>query len=153
MSSNKQIARDELEALERRRFRLELRRTTRQWEMKLKRDRSAAAKLRHNKKKPVLAGRDWKWLSLQDPEWRYLLEYHYKRCERGNIDADFLTHLWKMQEGRCAYCEGEINRGTRVLEHMQPLCRGGINNKTNVAFACWDCNTRKGTQTYQEFVP
>ena len=40
----------------------------------------------------------------------------------------------------------------RVLEHHRPIYRGGKNSKSNVSWACWDCNTRKGIQTYDEFM-
>jgi 5-methylcytosine-specific restriction endonuclease McrA len=77
--------------------------------------------------------------------------FHYKRTPEGDIDGEFLQHLWDMQGGRCSYCGDEMRSNTISLEHMKPIYRGGGNWKENVVFACWDCNSRKGIKTVEQF--
>lgn len=38
-----------------------------------------------------------------------------------------------------------------TLEHVAPLSRGGSHTWTNVALACWQCNTRKNKSTPDEW--
>ena len=97
-------------------------------------------------------GRPWSWFAAQPRKFRYLLRYHYERCQIGDIDGEFLQYLLDAQERRCCYCECELTFDNRILEHHRPIYRGGKNTRDNVSWACWDCNTKKGTQTYDEFM-
>src|SRR5690606_1208174 len=38
-----------------------------------------------------------------------------------------------------------------VLEHKTPLSRGGAHSLDNCATACWECNSRKGAKTEEEY--
>jgi 5-methylcytosine-specific restriction endonuclease McrA len=50
----------------------------------------------------------------------------------------------------CAYC-GVENVPLQV-EHIRPRGRGGSNRFSNLTLACEPCNTRKGTQSIEEFL-
>jgi 5-methylcytosine-specific restriction endonuclease McrA len=109
---------------------------------------------RAKKKRNRYLRRKYGKLSIsQEGKWRFLLAFHYKRKRRGfNLTGAFLDRLWAVQEGRCAYCECELGGSdSHVLEHMTPLCRGGLSTEDNVCFACVDCNTRKYDRTAEEF--
>jgi hypothetical protein len=50
--------------------------------------------------------------------------------------------------GRCAYC-GSNDR--IEADHRTPLCRGGLNEISNILPACRHCNRRKHRRTEEEF--
>lgn len=59
---------------------------------------------------------------------------------------EYLLSKWGR---RCAYCGAE---GVPLqVEHIVPRARGGSNRVSNLTLACAACNTRKGTQTAEEF--
>ena len=58
----------------------------------------------------------------------------------------YLLEKW---ERRCAYC-GATGVGLQI-EHIVPRARGGSDRVSNLTLACEPCNTRKGTQTAEEF--
>lgn len=51
--------------------------------------------------------------------------------------------------GRCEYCQTPANYSPSPFpsEHIQPSSKGGIDDLTNVAFACNGCNWYKGNKT------
>lgn len=60
-------------------------------------------------------------------------------------------HEWRAiliaHKGACAYCGGP----PESLDHVIPLCRGGLHSPTNVVPACKRCNFEKRTMTGEEF--
>ena len=52
---------------------------------------------------------------------------------------------------KCIYCNRELTNKEATLEHKQPISRGGINDKENLAIACPHCNYSKGNKTVLEF--
>lgn len=61
--------------------------------------------------------------------------------------AEWLT-LVTACGGRCSYCGAE---GPLTADHRMPLSRGGSNSIDNILPACRRCNSRKHTQTEDEF--
>lgn len=59
--------------------------------------------------------------------------------------------LYRSQGGVCAYCETELG-GVFHVDHMVPLSRGGSNWPENLAVTCPSCNSRKQSQTAEEFM-
>lgn len=82
--------------------------------------------------------------------------------------------VYSRQDGRCAYCERDlqpidvwkpvvqaamdpalwnnrVNTGIPVLEHRVPVSRGGGYDLDNLCYACRRCNQRKGIRTAEEF--
>lgn len=52
---------------------------------------------------------------------------------------------------RCRYCGRRSGPDVQlVIDHIIPLCRGGGHEISNLAAACWDCNTGKGRRTIGE---
>lgn len=51
----------------------------------------------------------------------------------------------------CHYCGVTLTRETATKEHIVPLSRGGADAASNIALACPDCNTRRGSGDYQAF--
>ena len=52
---------------------------------------------------------------------------------------------------KCAYCGGELDIKSLVVEHEKPLCRGGNNDIYNLLPSCAFCNHKKGSKTSFEF--
>lgn len=64
----------------------------------------------------------------------------------GHVDEFSLEEVLRIQGGLCAYC-GTAPATTR--DHVKPLARGGRDHISNIVGACWPCNSRKGTQTWE----
>lgn len=59
---------------------------------------------------------------------------------------EYLLEKWMRQ---CAYCK---KTGLPLqIEHIVPRSRGGSDRASNLTLACEACNSRKGTQTAEEF--
>lgn len=56
------------------------------------------------------------------------------------------TRLLQRDGGVCAYCGGPA----RTVDHVVPVCRGGMSDWLNTVAACWKCNNRKGSRTLGE---
>jgi 5-methylcytosine-specific restriction endonuclease McrA len=52
----------------------------------------------------------------------------------------------------CYLCLKPIEFGQDSLEHKQPLSRGGINARDNLAIAHRSCNCKKNDKTLEEFI-
>lgn len=84
-------------------------------------------------------------------------EYYQRRRARlavvNNLTAAQIRKQREIQNGRCAYGSHALdNRGHGHVDHKQPLCKGGHNTAANIVISCSQCNLRKGTKTYDEFV-
>lgn len=64
-----------------------------------------------------------------------------KNCE-GSHTADDVQWLLKTQKYKCAVCRCDISNGYHV-DHIEPLVRGGSNDKTNLQVLCPTCNNQK----------
>lgn len=55
----------------------------------------------------------------------------------------------------CAYClmPQELLPSTLTMDHVIPLCRGGVHSKDNLVPACLHCNCAKGKKLVSEWVP
>lgn len=54
-----------------------------------------------------------------------------------------------LNSGPCVYCgEGFF---PRTVDHVLPVSRGGTDSRSNLAPACWPCNTEKLTFTPDEW--
>lgn len=51
---------------------------------------------------------------------------------------------------RCCYCGAE--HVPLQVEHIDPRAKGGTNRISNLCLACEPCNTKKGTQSIQDFL-
>jgi len=77
-------------------------------------------------------------------------EIHGEQYQKGTLHGTELrAYLLNKWEGKCAYCGKE---GSLEIEHLVPRSRGGSNRVSNLVVACRACNTKKGTQTLEEFL-
>jgi uncharacterized protein YdaU (DUF1376 family) len=68
----------------------------------------------------------------------------------GHLSRDEWEAIVRRHGGKCAYC-GQITHRP-VMDHKTPHCRGGRHDASNVVPACVNCNARKGSQTFEEFM-
>ncbi len=50
----------------------------------------------------------------------------------------------------CFYCKKVFLISTLTVEHIIPLCLGGISSDDNLTLACAPCNQERGKQVWQE---
>jgi len=67
----------------------------------------------------------------------------------GNFTPEEFRLKCEAYDNRCFYCDCEE---VLVADHTTPLSRGGSDNIENIVPSCADCNNRKHTMTYDEFV-
>ncbi|MFH5773568.1 HNH endonuclease [Paracoccus sp. NGMCC 1.201697] len=59
------------------------------------------------------------------------------------------ARLYARDGNACHYCGGGENL---TLDHMLPQSRGGDDSDENLVTCCRNCNSSKGTKTYDEFL-
>ena len=57
--------------------------------------------------------------------------------------------IYQRDEGCCCQCGADVTLGSRVLDHIRPLSRGGGHDDDNLQTLCKACSDRKtaGEQT------
>jgi len=73
------------------------------------------------------------------------------KLKRKTLSSNKRAKVWRSNNGLCFYCNREITFYEMVAEHKIPLSRGGLNNLSNLAPSCVDCDTEKGSKTAAEF--
>lgn len=68
-----------------------------------------------------------------------------RRREGAKLPASVARDLFRLQKGKCAICRCKLPKGYH-LDHIEPLARGGTNDRHNVQLLCPTCNTRKGAK-------
>lgn len=63
----------------------------------------------------------------------------------GKHTAADIKEFFSLQRGKCACCRASIKRGYHV-DHIEPLARGGSNDRANIQLLCPTCNLRKGAK-------
>ncbi len=91
-----------------------------------------------------------------------LYQRHDRRInERNTVDKDItLDKLYNRDGGVCYICGCECNYDDHkivdgsfitgstypTIEHVKPLCKGGLHSWDNIKLACFRCNTQKGSK-------
>lgn len=85
--------------------------------------------------------------------------YHFRRRINGydKIDIEILDRVFENNIETygaltCIYCGIPIGDKKKVLDHLTPISRGGDNSYENLGVACFNCNAKKYTKTYNEFI-
>lgn len=68
----------------------------------------------------------------------------------GKFTTDDIKTLYKMQKGRCWYCQKSIEDGYHI-DHRIPLSRGGTNDPSNLVLTCPFCNLSKNDRLPHEW--
>lgn len=59
--------------------------------------------------------------------------------------------LWQ-QDKKCFYCKRSLLYEESTLDHKIPVSKGGSEDKENFVLSCRDCNTEKGSSSFEEFI-
>ena len=63
------------------------------------------------------------------------------------IDSQFIDG-----KGVCPYCNSKITLKDCHLDHMEPLSKGGSNEKSNLIFCCAHCNLKKSDKSLKQWL-
>lgn len=67
------------------------------------------------------------------------------RPQRKPIPKKVKAQVWAKTDGRCAYCNVQLNPFDGFeIDHVHPVCKGGTDDVSNLVPSCHDCNQRKG---------
>lgn len=74
-----------------------------------------------------------------------------KPQSRQHIPKSLRNKILLSSNGRCHYCERNIDLDLLEIDHKQPVSKGGTNEESNLVAACPPCNSAKKDKTYEEF--
>jgi 5-methylcytosine-specific restriction endonuclease McrA len=78
-------------------------------------------------------------------------EWSRRRAARmaiaGGLTAKDLNQI-KAQARECFYCAKPLTASNRTVDHREPICLGGSNDRENVVAACKGCNQAKGYRSW-----
>jgi 5-methylcytosine-specific restriction endonuclease McrA len=66
-----------------------------------------------------------------------------KKQSSGQYTADEAKAILVAQKHKCVYCGADLRKVKKHLDHILPLSRGGLNDKTNIQWLCAPCNLQK----------
>lgn len=66
-----------------------------------------------------------------------------RKSAKGRHTSTDIKDIFRMQHGRCAYCPKKLT-GNYHVDHIQPIVRGGTNDRANLQILCAPCNLSKG---------
>lgn len=70
-----------------------------------------------------------------------------KEKYRGHIKSKRRKAIFSRDRWKCRYCGSETEL---TLDHVIPICRGGLSSNDNLVTCCRPCNRRKYKSTPQE---
>jgi 5-methylcytosine-specific restriction endonuclease McrA len=68
----------------------------------------------------------------------------------GTHTVEDIQWLLEKQKYKCVYCKKSLRKEYHV-DHIQPISKGGSNDKLNLQILCPTCNVRKHTKDPIEF--
>lgn len=93
-----------------------------------------------------------------DPAFRQK-EIQRSKSQKIKRKANILTPLTAKQaraiyaeRSTCLYCGCALTEDQKVLDHMDPLSKGGAHCASNLAVACQRCNTRKAARPFIDWI-
>lgn len=114
---------------------------------------SEQARARYEAKREEKIAYAAKW-AAQNPEKRRAISQTYKHrrraVEREGVSSADLLAWKKAQPKRCYWCSKDCKRGY-VVDHYQPLAKGGKHEIANLVIACRSCNARKSARDPLDF--
>ncbi len=97
---------------------------------------------------------DWLRISRRYKRLKWQRATHLRRARIANLPntltADEWNEIVNYFSSRCAYCHSFV--ANPVIEHIEPVVRGGGTTAENVVPSCQGCNQRKHAKSLLEFV-
>jgi 5-methylcytosine-specific restriction endonuclease McrA len=83
--------------------------------------------------------------------------YHETRQARIDATCDGSATKESIQKAktaasRCAYCDCPFEDARKQTDHMVALCHGGEHSLRNIVIVCSQCNARKASLTYEQWI-
>ncbi len=75
----------------------------------------------------------------------------HKYIKRDVLQKVYEDNIKKYGELTCVLCFKPVKFGEDSIEHLQPICKGGTSDISNLAIAHYKCNTKKNRKTLQEW--
>jgi 5-methylcytosine-specific restriction endonuclease McrA len=69
----------------------------------------------------------------------------------GTLTGEVVRRLFASAD-LCPYCAVQMENDMKVLDHLQPLARGGLHGLSNVVVCCRACNREKGSMPYAHWM-
>jgi len=83
----------------------------------------------------------------------YSINYKAKRrANGGRLSRGHIVALVTKQDRKCAACARDLSVSGYHLDHIVPLAKGGTHCDENVQLLCPECNQRKHTRSFDEFL-
>jgi 5-methylcytosine-specific restriction endonuclease McrA len=93
------------------------------------------------------------WVA-KNPEKRRSISQNYKHRRRAQEAAGMTyseLHAWKKDARKvCYWCGKKCEKGY-VVDHYEPLSKGGKHDASNLVIACRKCNARKSAKDPEQF--
>lgn len=91
---------------------------------------------------------------MKDNPELYRAYQHAYRARRyaaidGSVTTEFIQALYRQEQ--CCYCNKEIPREDRTIDHIVPISRGGKHSTNNLAMCCGSCNSSKRNRLLSEW--
>jgi 5-methylcytosine-specific restriction endonuclease McrA len=109
-----------------------------------------------NKEKIAATNRAYR---LATPEKQKVLS-HRRRARKISQDDKTLNELaiksLLAKAIKCPYCGKKYIEGSytdsKTIDHLVPLCRGGLNSISNIIVCCRSCNSKKGKKSFPDWL-
>jgi 5-methylcytosine-specific restriction endonuclease McrA len=93
-----------------------------------------------------------RWMAAH-PGYRH--KYNHMRRLKTRVATDPLVDrlilIWKKERSFiCYYCQRKHSTKNLEIDHIVPICRGGIHTCENICRSCKTCNRRKKSRSLSE---
>ena len=82
--------------------------------------------------------------------YRRQTQTRYARRKNAFVERVDPVGLYSEQGGVCYLCGGSFQFSEMECDHVIPLAKGGLHDKSNLKMACSFCNRSKGAKTLKE---
>lgn len=125
-------------------------------------DRADRELLKASNRRFESSAEEWRWRYRNEPEFRraQIQRSKVRKIDRRVASDGTLTpeqvRLVHAERSSCLYCGCRLGSCDRVLDHMDPISKGGAHDMSNLVVTCKKCNARKSAKTFVQwlyFVP
>lgn len=79
-------------------------------------------------------------------------KYKIKNISDGTVTKKKLDKMYELQNHKCAYCDCDLDKNGKHLDHIIPISRDGLHIINNVHWVCPKCNLSKGNKLEEEWL-
>lgn len=79
------------------------------------------------------------------------LKWNGKNVKRRTIGfaKEFVSNN---QNAKCIYCEKKLTMDNATADHVVPIALGGNNCQINIVVCCQNCNSERGTTSFNDYI-